>query len=323
MILDAHSEVFVWVGQHVDAKEKQLAFEIGKKYMERAALLEGLSQDIPLYKVTEGNEPPFFTKYYMWDSAKAAVQGNSFEKKLATLSGIPLQAVENLKKRMSTPDSGSSEAPFSDSSNGSKQSGATQRAAALAALSSAFNSSGGSKPAPRPAKPFGTSNQSSQRAAAVAALSTVLDAEAKKGSPAKTAVVNDKKTSVDTVSEITDNKSDTTVSSEPEELLPKQDESSTQEGTKLEESSTESNGQEVSEPKEAEVNAEENGSSETYSYERLKAKSTNPAPGIDHKKRETYLSPQEFHKIFGMDQKKFYEQPKWKQDMRKRAVDLF
>ncbi|KAH9313990.1 hypothetical protein KI387_022617, partial [Taxus chinensis] len=116
----------------------------------------------------------------------------------------------------------------------------------------------------------------------------------------------------------TDNKSNATASSEAEEWLSKQDESTTQE-----ESSSETNGEEVSETKAVEVEQEENGSSGTYSYERLKAKATNPARGIDHKKRETYLSPEEFEKIFGMDQKTFYEQPKWKQDMRKKAVDLF
>lgn len=30
LILDTHAEVFVWVGQCVDAKEKQNAFEIGE-----------------------------------------------------------------------------------------------------------------------------------------------------------------------------------------------------------------------------------------------------------------------------------------------------
>ena len=46
--------------------------------MERAALLEGLLPDIPLYKVTEGNEPSFFTKFFAWDSAKAAVSSVIF-----------------------------------------------------------------------------------------------------------------------------------------------------------------------------------------------------------------------------------------------------
>lgn len=32
-----------------------------------AASLEGLSPRVPLYKVTEGNEPFFFTTYFSWD----------------------------------------------------------------------------------------------------------------------------------------------------------------------------------------------------------------------------------------------------------------
>ena len=63
-----------------------------------------------------------------------------------------------------------------DRSNGNKA-GHTQRASALAALSSAFNSSSASKTsAPKPSR----TSQGSQRAAAVAALSSVLTAEKKK-----------------------------------------------------------------------------------------------------------------------------------------------
>ena len=66
-----------------------------------------------------------------------------------------------------------------DRSNGNKA-GHTQRASALAALSSAFNSSSPSKTsAPKPS----STSQGSQRAAAVAALSSVLTAEKKKQSP--------------------------------------------------------------------------------------------------------------------------------------------
>lgn len=65
-----------------------------------------------------------------------------------------------------------------DKSNGSNQ-GHRQRAEALAALNSAFTSSSGTKTtAPRPS----ATGQGSQRAAAVAALSSVLTAE-KKQSP--------------------------------------------------------------------------------------------------------------------------------------------
>jgi len=71
------------------------------------------------------------------------------------------------------------------------------------------------------------------------------------------------------------------------------------------------------------VKQEENGCAGTYSYEQLISRSTNPAAGIDPKKRETYLSSEEFQNIFGMDRKKFYEQPKWKQDLQKKSVDMF
>ncbi|KAL8170756.1 hypothetical protein V2J09_022560 [Rumex salicifolius] len=97
LILDTHAEVFVWVGHTVDPKEKQKAFEMGEKYIALAASLEGLPQQVPLYKITEGNEPCFFTTYFYWDSEKAIVQGNSFQKKVMLLFGIS-HAVEVSKQ---------------------------------------------------------------------------------------------------------------------------------------------------------------------------------------------------------------------------------
>jgi hypothetical protein len=38
-----------------------------QKYIDMTASLEGLSPRVPLYKVTEGNEPFFFTTYFSWD----------------------------------------------------------------------------------------------------------------------------------------------------------------------------------------------------------------------------------------------------------------
>lgn len=38
-----------------------------------AASLEGLSPNVPLYKISEGNEPCFFTTYFSWDYTKAVV----------------------------------------------------------------------------------------------------------------------------------------------------------------------------------------------------------------------------------------------------------
>lgn len=67
-----------------------------------------------------------------------------------------------------------------DKSNGLSEGGPRQRAEALAALSSAFSSSSGTKPSiPKPS----SMSQGSQRAAAVAALSNVLTAEKSKLTP--------------------------------------------------------------------------------------------------------------------------------------------
>ncbi|XP_017977028.1 PREDICTED: villin-2 isoform X2 [Theobroma cacao] len=293
LILDTHAEVFVWVGQSVDTKEKQNVFEIGQKYIDMAASLEGLSPNVPLYKVTEGNEPCFFTTFFSWDSTRATVQGNSFQKKVALLFGAS-HAVE-----------------AQDRSNGN-QGGPTQRASALAALSSAFNSSSGSKiSAPKPS----SASQGSQRAAAVAALSSVLTAEKKKQSPDASPTKSTSSTPA--------------VTSPPPETKSEVDPSEAEDSQEVAEAKetgvvSETNG-DNSEPKQ-ELEQDENGSGSsqsTFSYDQLKAKSDNPVTGIDFKRREAYLSDEEFQTVFGMAKEAFYKLPKWKQDMQKKKVDLF
>ncbi|CAA7020209.1 unnamed protein product [Microthlaspi erraticum] len=119
-------------------------FEIGQKYVERGGSLEGLSPKLPLYKVTEGNEPCFFTTFFSWDHSKAI-------KKAAMLFGTH-HAVE-------------------DKSSGGGQ-GPRQRAEALAALNNAFNSSTSSRPAYSSQDRSNESSQEGprQRAEALAAL---------------------------------------------------------------------------------------------------------------------------------------------------------
>ncbi|KAH7439329.1 hypothetical protein KP509_04G056400 [Ceratopteris richardii] len=58
-------------------------------------------------------------------------------------------------------------------------------------------------------------------------------------------------------------------------------------------------------------------------YERLKVDSDDPAAGVDPEKRESYLSPDEFMELFGMDSEQFYELPKWKQEKHKKTLNLF
>ncbi|PKI31867.1 hypothetical protein CRG98_047753, partial [Punica granatum] len=96
------------------------------KYLEKDVLVKGLSLDTPIYVVTEGHEPQFFTRFFSWDPSKANLHGNSFERKLAILKGgiQPSEApTRNSWKRHSrgaTPDSSRSS---SVSSNGHGRSG--------------------------------------------------------------------------------------------------------------------------------------------------------------------------------------------------------
>ncbi|PIA48474.1 hypothetical protein AQUCO_01400812v1 [Aquilegia coerulea] len=292
LILDTHAEVFVWVGQSVDTKEKEKAFEIGQKYIEMASAWEGLSRDVPLYKVTEGNEPCFFTTYFSWEPVKATVHGNSFEKKVQLLFGLA-HASENQNK---------------SKSNGSGQGGPTQRASALAALSSAFNPSSPSKSVTPRAS---TSGQGSQRAAAVAALSNVLTAEKKRQSPD----VSPPPSSRSSVADL--NASDEVKS----ESAPEVDDVQEVEVKGRVESVSESNGEDSGVKQEEQTH--ENGDGSTFPYDQLKTKSTDPVTGIDFKRREAYLSEEEFQTVMGMTKEAFYRQPRWKQDMQKKKVDLF
>ncbi|XP_072960846.1 villin-2 [Typha angustifolia] len=331
LILDTHAEVFVWVGHSVDSKEKQKALDIGQKYINLAVSLEGLSHDVPLYNVAEGNEPCFFTTYFSWDATKAMVQGNSFQKKLSLLFGTSAHASESNDK--------------SNSSNG----GPTQRASAMAALSSALNPSSKAKTvSPKPLRP----SQGSQRAAAVAALSAVLTAE-QKGPSDSTARFSRgsspvaRKTISRGSSPIAQKNMSRGSSPVPQKNMSrgsspvppktitaplKSEIAASEAGDSLEvpvkkeaiegdRLVAKSNGTD-SEPRQ-EPKIDENGGETTFSYERLKAKSSNPVSGIDYKRREAYLSDAEFQTVLGMTKETFYRQPRWKQDVLKRKSDLF
>ncbi|KAL1225577.1 Villin-3 [Cardamine amara subsp. amara] len=312
-LLDTHAEVFVWVGQCVDPKEKQTAFEIGQRYIDLAGSLEGLSPKVPLYKISEGNEPCFFTTYFSWDSNKATAQGNSFQKKAALLLGThhvvedqsssgnqgPRQRAAALAALTSAFNSSTSRtsSPSRDRSNGS-QGGPRQRAEALAALSSAFNSSPSSKSPPRRS---GLMSQGSQRAAAVAALSQVLTAEKKK-SP-------DTSPSAETKNEKAFSEGE--ASEEAAEAVVEEDVSPAAEAS----------------VEEAKAKQDDSEAAETigaiFTYEQLQAKSENPVTRIDFKRREAYLSEEEFKTVFGMEKEAFYKLPRWKQDLLKKKFDLF
>ncbi|KAK8445877.1 hypothetical protein SEVIR_9G402100v4 [Setaria viridis] len=302
MILDTHSEVFVWMGQCVDTKEKQKAFDIGQKYVEHAVAFEGISPDVPLYKVIEGNEPCFFRTYFSWDNTRS-IHGNSFEKKLSVLFGVrseggpkssgdggPTQRASALAALSSALNPSSQGKQSDERPTSSGDGGHTQRASAMAALSSALNPSSKSSST----QPQSHSGQGSQRAAAVAALSNVLTAEG---------------------SHSPHSRPSPTADAEKTELAPATPQSET-EPDAPEYARTEPD---VSQ----EQTANENGGQTTFSYERLISKSTDPVSGIDYKRRETYLSESEFQTVFGMTKEEFYEQPRWKQELQKKKADLF
>ncbi|KAG6504000.1 hypothetical protein ZIOFF_036324 [Zingiber officinale] len=199
LILDSHVEIFVWVGQHVDSKEKQKAFIVGQKYIEHAVPLEGLSPDIPMYIVTEGNEPCFFTAYFTWNNTKAMAQGNSFQKKLSLLFGTVMHTPEIYRENLFLPiyietsryqyiplNSILSRSSYknnlttviclqSNKPDNVSNSGPTQRASALAALSSAFNPSSSSSSQSSKANNVNHSGGPTQRASALAALNSAFN----------------------------------------------------------------------------------------------------------------------------------------------------
>ncbi|KAG4923691.1 hypothetical protein JHK87_049231 [Glycine soja] len=120
LLLDCQREIYVWVGLHSAVKSKQEALNLGLKFLEMDVLVEGLSLNIPIYIVTEGHEPPFFTRFFSWDHSKENIFGNSFERKLAILKGKP-KSLEGHNRtplkansRPSTPDGHGSISVFSN-----------------------------------------------------------------------------------------------------------------------------------------------------------------------------------------------------------------
>jgi len=69
MILDVHSELFVWIGSGSNDQEKNMAMETAIEYIKGAPADR---KDNPIYVVHAGHEPPVFTcHFHAWDSLKA------------------------------------------------------------------------------------------------------------------------------------------------------------------------------------------------------------------------------------------------------------
>uniref|UniRef100_A0A5B7BTV7 Putative villin-4 n=1 Tax=Davidia involucrata TaxID=16924 RepID=A0A5B7BTV7_DAVIN len=307
-ILDCHSEIFVWVGKQVDSKNRVHASTIGEKFIECDFLLEKLSLEAPLYIVTEGNEPPFFTRFFTWDSAKSAMHGNSFQRKLALVKNGGTPTLDKPKRRTPVSYGGRSAVPEKSQRSRSVSFSPDRvrvrgRSPAFNALAANFenpNARNLSTPPPvvRKLYPKSVTPDSAKlasRATAISALSGTFD----KPAPARETIIP------------------RSLKVSPEAPKPKPE-------TNSKENSMSSRIEALTIQEDVkEGEAEDEEGLPIYPYERLKIASPDPVAEIDVTRRETYLSSEEFREKFGMTKDAFYKLPKWKQNKLKMALQLF
>ncbi|KAL8489022.1 hypothetical protein ACS0TY_025070 [Phlomoides rotata] len=299
-ILDCHTDIYVWVGQQVESKNKQNALSLGEKFLERDFLHEKLSVQAPIYIVTEGNEPAFFTRFFTWDSKKSAMHGNSFQRKLTLLKSGGIAFMDKPRRRVPVSIGGRSGAPEKSQRSRSVSVSAERvrvrgRSPAFNALASTFEDHSVrnlSTPPTMMGKLFPRSvatesGSQASRSAAIAALSAGLQTP----TPAARPFIFPRSLKV-SAAEVPRPR--------PDDPKPDTIHEDMQEGE-----------------------ADDDEGLPTYPYERLKTSSSDLVEDIDVTKRETYLSVEEFREKFGMTKSSFYKLPKWKQNKLKVSLDLF
>lgn len=307
-ILDCQSEIFVWVGHQVDSNSRMQALNIAEKFLQHDFLLERLSLETPIFVVMEGSEPPFFTRFFTWDSAKSSMHGNSFQRKLAIVKNGVTPTLDKPKRRTPTSYSGRSSVP--DKSQRSSRSMSFSpdrvrvrgRSPAFNALAATFenpNARNLSTPPPvvrklYPKSVTPDSEKLAPRSAAIAALTASFE-------PARESIIP---RSLKVSPEVPKSKP---------EAVPK--ENSNAMSSRIEALTIQEDAKEGE--------AEDEEGLPIFPYERLKVTSTDLVTGIDVTKRETYLSSGEFREKFGMTKDAFYKLPKWKQNKHKMALQLF
>ncbi|CAL5039770.1 unnamed protein product [Urochloa decumbens] len=313
-ILDCHSCVFVWVGQHADTKIRAQALNIGEKFLELDILMENVSRETPLYVITEGSEPQYFTRFFTWDSAKSAMHGNSFERRLSIVrDGVKPRADKPKRRTTTSAHTGRSSVP--DKSQRSRSMSFSPDRVRVRGRSPAFNALAAnfenpsarnlSTPPPvvrkQPPKPVSPdSSKPPPRTTSIAAISASFER------PKATLIPKSIKASPDA------NKPQTEASKPKPETNDKESNP-----TKDSQVATPA----AQDVKESQADGVEEGL--VYPYDRLRTSSTNPATDIDVTKRETYLSSSEFRERFGMTKEAFAKLPKWKQNRLKIALQLF
>ncbi|KAJ9162804.1 hypothetical protein P3X46_022548 [Hevea brasiliensis] len=324
-IFDCHSEIFVWVGQQVDTKSKMNALTIGEKFLENDFLLEKLSCEAPIYIVMEGSEPPFFTRFFEWDSAKSAMHGNSFQRKLAIVKNGGTPIVDKPKRRTPVSHGGRSSVP--DKSQRSRSMSFSPdrvrvrgRSPAFNALAANFENPNGrnlSTPPPvvRKVYPKSVSPDSAtvaSKSAAIAALTATFE----QPPPARQVIMpRSVKVSPEAAKSTPNSAAKSTPKATPEKSTPDLNNKGNSMSNRIESLTIKED------VKEGEAEDEEG--LPIYPYDCLKINSTDPVTEIDVTKRETYLSSAEFREKFGMAKDAFYKMPKWKQNKLKMALHLF
>ncbi|CAL9182631.1 unnamed protein product [Musa hybrid cultivar] len=306
-ILDCHSDIFVWIGQKVDTKIRSQALKIGEEFLEHDFLLEKISRETSIFIVTEGNEPPFFTRFFTWDSAKSAMHGNSYQRKLAIVKTGVTRPVEKPKRRVPTSggrsvtDKSQRSRSMSFSPDNVRARGRSPAFSALAANFENPNSRNLSTPPPAvtrlyPKSTIPDSVKPVPRSAAIAALTASFES-AKESVESKSSRGDVKSKVAQESMEANSNENPISASGRNDDLTIKE---------------------EMNEGED-----EDDGGLPIFPYEHLTTSSSDPVTDIDITKREAYLSSVEFKEKFGMKKNAFYDLPKWKQNKLKMAVHLF
>ncbi|KAK4709838.1 hypothetical protein R3W88_004351 [Solanum pinnatisectum] len=320
-ILDCHSDIYIWVGQQVEYKNKMQALAIGEKFLEYDFLMEKLSHQAPIYIVMEGSEPLFFTRHFSWDSTKSAMHGNSFQRKLTLVKNGGAPPIDKPKRRTPVSYGGRSAAPEKSQRSRSVSFSPDRvrvrgRSPAFNALAATFenpNARNLSTPPPMVRKlyPKSVTPDSAKlapRSAAIAALTASFN----KPLPAKEVIIPPS---------IKGSPEEPKLSTEAMISSPQGDSKETSVNNVTDEAPKPKPETIQEDVKEGETEDEEG--LPIYPYDRLKTTATDPVTEIDVTKRETYLSLEEFREKFGMVKEAFYKLPKWKQNKVKMALQLF
>jgi hypothetical protein len=72
MLLDAYSDIFVWIGSGANLEEKEKSMDLAKSYVKEGEAKTGRKvDDVSFMVINQGHEPPNFTcHFHAWDDDK-------------------------------------------------------------------------------------------------------------------------------------------------------------------------------------------------------------------------------------------------------------